>query len=553
LKTIASASKIRFILAFISILFSATQSLRAQESPWDKYIKAGDKAEQGVYGSQKAEKQYEAALEETKKFPANDLRTAETLGKLANIYMERNRFPDAEYTWKQAISILEPSVGPDDPRLAHPLLGLALVYDIKDSPEEAAPNWSRSLAILKKTGGPLADMERFTMVNQGRILASQGKYTSAEQIFQFILDLEENTGASDIDLRNALRELAGFYGKAKRDSDAEATFLRILEIDVRTFGPDGTNTGTDARSLGGFYLSRGRYAAAMPLLQRNLEILQKGAKPEDSSAKRAYRDAVTGLDIVELIPSLFLFHGEALLPLPMLNPGWHNNSDLIRETRDLATVCYKAGKYPEAEEVYKHLIPTDEKKDSSGNVYQQMDLADDLRNLSRVYRHEHRYDEALAAIKRSEVIDQRVGNPKNVTHDQPALWQWYDQTERAEIFRVQGDTAAAEPLFAQSLDMVGKIPLWEGHPRIAEMFGDYATLLRDEGKLDEAESLYKRALDSWAKNRARNFDPDQLQDAEILTNYAELLRKLDRAAEAESLEQQAQTIRAKISAMPEAN
>jgi tetratricopeptide (TPR) repeat protein len=186
-------------------------------------------------------------------------------------------------------------------------------------------------------------------------------------------------------------------------------------------------------------------------------------------------------------------------------------------------------------------------------VYQQMDLAEDLRNLSRVYRHEHRHDEALDTIKRSEVIDARVTKPRMVMlPDQPPLWHWYDQSERAEIFRERGDNAAAEPLFEQSLEMVGKIPLWEGPPRIAEMISDYATLLRDEGKFDEAESIYKHSLDSWAMNRARNVDPDQLEDADILTNYAELLRKLDRPAEAEPLEAQASAIRTKITALPEA-
>ena len=245
---------------------------------------------------------------------------------------------------------------------------------------------------------------------------------------------------------------------------------------------------------------------------------------------------------MELLPSLFLFHGEKLLPLPMLDPGWHNNADFGRAYRELANVCFEAGKYPEAEEMYKKFVPADPNEDASNGV----DVGEDLRNLSRVYLRERRYDDALDTIKRSELIDARIAKTKNADPRYVILWQWYDQSERAEIFRETGDTAAAEPIFAQSLDMIGKIPLWEGHPSIAEMMGDYATLLRDEGKFNEAESLYKRALDSWAKNRARNFNPDQLEDAEILTSYAELLRKLNRLAEAELLESQANEIRTKI-------
>ncbi len=91
---------------------------------------------------------------------------------------------------------------------------------------------------------------------------------------------------------------------------------------------------------------------------------------------------------------------------------------------------------------------------------------------------------------------------------------------------------------AQTLDLA------PGHPKLAQLLDNYATLLRDEGKYDEAESLYKRALDTWAKNQY----PENRDAAETLRNYAALLRKLDRPAEAEPLEARASAIRAKVGA-----
>jgi tetratricopeptide (TPR) repeat protein len=121
----------------------------------------------------------------------------------------------------------------------------------------------------------------------------------------------------------------------------------------------------------------------------------------------------------------------------------------------------------------------------------------------------------------------------------------------AEIYREKGDLAAAKPLFDRSMEMTDKIPLGERHPRIAELVSDYAAFLEDEGKFDEAESSYKRALDIWANRYSWN--PDQLEHAEALANYAALLRKLNRPAEADPLEAQASAIREKATGSGPAN
>jgi tetratricopeptide (TPR) repeat protein len=166
-----------------------------------------------------------------------------------------------------------------------------------------------------------------------------------------------------------------------------------------------------------------------------------------------------------------------------------------------------------------------------------------------VYRHEKRYDDALDTIKRCEMADERAATAKYAKPEQVSLLRWYSQNELAEIDREKGDLAAAIPLFEQSLAMVGKVPLGAGHPRIAELLSDYANLLGDEGKFDEAESSYKRALDTWAKS----WYPLQLEQAETLTSYAALLRKLNRPTEAEPLEVRASAIREKAYASSPVN
>jgi tetratricopeptide (TPR) repeat protein len=110
----------------------------------------------------------------------------------------------------------------------------------------------------------------------------------------------------------------------------------------------------------------------------------------------------------------------------------------------------------------------DEKDATSNQWFKIRALAEDLVDLSRIYRHEHRYDDAVDTIKRSETVDERAAKAKFAKPKQAALLHWYSQNELAEIYSEKGDIAAAIPLFEQSLEMSNKIPLGAGHPRIAE-------------------------------------------------------------------------------------
>ena len=68
-----------------------------------------------------------------------------------------------------------------------------------------------------------------------------------------------------------------------------------------------------------------------------------------------------------------------------------------------------------------------------------------------------------------------------------------------------------------------------------------AALYYSQGKYNEAEPLYRRALSIWEKA----LGPEHPDVATVLENYALLLRKTNREAQAEELEARARAIRAK--------
>jgi tetratricopeptide (TPR) repeat protein len=531
------AARISWALALTFLVAPATSSLWAQGDEWDKHMRAGGKAlEAGrrvkyywpdpyatspetVRDFAKAEREFQAALALTQTFPTGDPRRASTLGALASVYMEEGKFAEAEEQEKQVVADLEASLGPEDPILGVALAKLAVIYDYASKPDEAAPFWDRSLAILKKAGR--IDSEFMAKLNFAAVLFPWGPVGA--QIRNYIVELKESTGASDSDLRDALAGLA----RTEQGPYAEWDYTRILEIDKRIHGPDDPATISDMESLAKVFADEGKYAAALPLLLQSLEVRQKNRPVfEAERVKGNTKTAIVSLRKNKLAEEEF-------------------ESELRPLSRNLAEVRAGAGEYPEAEELYKQVISSDEANVARGRVVDNMDLSSDLIDLARVYRHEHRYDEAVNTINRSETVDDEIANSKfgkeHIDLHNPSIWLWQSKIELAEIYREKGDTAAAEPLFLNSVEMLQALKLGRGHPDLAHLLDNYATQLRDEGKFDEAESFYKRALDTWAESRY----PDHPDVAGALSNYAALLRKLDRAAEAEPMEKRAAAILAK--------
>jgi tetratricopeptide (TPR) repeat protein len=495
-------------LVVIALAAPATRRLHAQADEWDKHMKAGEKAYSAGFNQKhywitnpsnspaslanfaKAEQELKAALDLTQSFPAGDQRTVKTLGDLAEVYLEQDRFDEAEAAGNQAISLMEKSVGPDSPDLGFALTRLALIYDYANNIDEAAPLWDRSLGILRKAGKvtPL-----FVSGLEFNELSLNVKNKNASlQICNYIVDLLEATGAPEKDLLGPLARLS----VNQTGADKERTDLRIIVIDQKLYGPENLETLRGLNQLAALYSEEGKYTSALALY------------------------------------------------LQIQNAESRQNTALVIDKSELAKAYAATGKYSQAEEIYKQNIAALDAKPEKNKDLNNIKLDSGLMSLSKVYRQEHKFDEALETIKRAEAIDADLDNSdlakSNVKILGPPKWLWSSQIEHAEIDREKGDIQGAETLFQHCLGMTEQ-PGWfavSGDGRLAFLFDNYATLLRDEGKYDEAEDLYKRALATWAKNRY----PDNPDVAGTLTNYAALLRKLNRTEEAEPLEARASAI-----------
>ncbi|KAJ8598954.1 hypothetical protein CTAYLR_009933 [Chrysophaeum taylorii] len=102
--------------------------------------------------------------------------------------------------------------------------------------------------------------------------------------------------------------------------------------------------------------------------------------------------------------------------------------------------------------------------------------------------------------------------------------------ELALLLRDQGKLEEAEPLFRRAIE-IGKVTLGENHPDLAKWRSNLGGLLEHQGKYDEAEPLYRRAIEIGKVTLGENH-PGL---ATWLNNLGGLLHKKGKLEEAEPL------------------
>jgi tetratricopeptide (TPR) repeat protein len=106
--------------------------------------------------------------------------------------VEQGRYPEAASLLLEAIRLAE-KFGMEDVRLADSLNGLAQVYRYQQNYAEAEPPARRSLAILERTMGPLHKAVLPSLVNLAGIARAAGRYADAEQVYRRLLSIRWGT------------------------------------------------------------------------------------------------------------------------------------------------------------------------------------------------------------------------------------------------------------------------------------------------------------------------------------------------------------------------
>ena len=121
--------------------------------------------------------------------------------------LQQGHYPEAASLFLAAVQQAE-KIGTQDVRLAESLNGLAQVYRYQQNVAAAEPRARQSLAILERTLGPSHSAVIPSLVNLAGITSATGKYAEAEQVYQRILSLRWGGPGGGIGADKVLEDFA---------------------------------------------------------------------------------------------------------------------------------------------------------------------------------------------------------------------------------------------------------------------------------------------------------------------------------------------------------
>jgi len=217
-----------------------------------------------------------------------DSRTITHMINLAGLYLDQERFAEAEPLFLRAIELREQLFGPDDPRTLSSVEGLALVYRADGRLSEAKPLMVRVVKARERLHG----LDNPATLNSIRSLAGlnlrQGDLEGAKRLLESVASLmEAKLGADNPSALVALLDLGYARRLLGRHAEAEASLKRALDGFSQVFGPVHPLTLSAAEEYLLNQLSQGSTSAQ--LLEQSRLLLQ--GREQRGRSQRSQQEA----------------------------------------------------------------------------------------------------------------------------------------------------------------------------------------------------------------------------------------------------------------------
>ena len=200
--------------------------------------------------------------------------TASNLGNLAVLKRKLGRYAEAEALQRRTLEIAAETLGTDHPAYTTRLVNLAVLYRDMGRESEAEPLMREALAIDERIFGPDHPYVAIDLANLADLLLRSGRGAAAEDLARRALEIDRSAHGPGHDaVGEDLRLLARAHEASGRMDEAERDHLEALRILEAALGASHPRVAPVLTELGGFYVRRGRWAAAEPLVDRALAIL----------------------------------------------------------------------------------------------------------------------------------------------------------------------------------------------------------------------------------------------------------------------------------------
>ena len=262
-------------LAFISLACAGalvhSPSAQAGPSEWEKSTRIGAEAfKENRYGE--AERQFQTALTEARKFGANDLRLATSCTNLGVLYNSRGQFDKAEPLFEQSVTIKQKALGAFDVDVVDSAARLCQFYLKRKKLEKADALCQR---IEKFADMQIRDYQNLSnsMKQLGDFFSHHHELEKARaQLAELKQSTESRTNNQCLELAVLLDQVADAYMDRNantahaRKPDSEKLYKQALTLREHVLTGSHLALAQSYSNLGKLYASEERYALAEPLL-----------------------------------------------------------------------------------------------------------------------------------------------------------------------------------------------------------------------------------------------------------------------------------------------
>jgi tetratricopeptide (TPR) repeat protein len=306
--------------------------------------------------------------------------------------------------------------------------------------------------------------------------------------------------------------------------EAEPLMRRAMSIDEASYGPAHPIVATRLNNLATLLQATSRLFEAEPLMRRVLSIRETSHGPGHPEVTTALNNLAQLLQDTNRLSEAEPLMRRALSIDEASHGAEHPNVAI--DLNNLALLLHATNRLAEAEPLMRRALSIDE----SSYGPDHPSVARDLNNLAQLLQDANRLSEAEPLMRRALSIDEASYGPN---HPNVAI----DLNNLAQLLRATNRLSEAEPLMRRALS-IDEASYGPDHPAVARDLDNLAQLLQDTDQLSEAEPLIRRALSI----DEASYGPDHPDVAIVLNNLALLLRATNRLSEAEPLYRRAALI-----------
>jgi len=305
---------------------------------------------------------------------------------------------------------------------------------------QAQPQLERALELRRRTLGPYHRETQSTARSLANVYIKLGKYDKAAGLVNGAVEaLTQGRGEDDPDTLSALGQLATLVAERSGDfSRAEVLWDRVLDLNLRTHGPEAPETVKAMNGLAVAYTNNGKFAQAERLYKKTIALHRRQLGPE--------------------------------------------HPDTLTNINNLGVAYRQEGKYAEAEVQIKTALEARRRLEGD----EHLDTIASMNSLALLYAAEGK-DEAAEDLFKQVLETSR----KSLGPEQQNTLAVINNL--ADLYARQGRRDQAETLYNQVLEVRRRVLVPE-HPRIARVLASLGELKLELEDYRDAESLLRQAM-----------------------------------------------------------